>query len=138
MSAARAAARIKPVIVVKAGRYSGERIPDQGAATGVFDTDAVYEAAFARAGVLRVNDLQALFDAVTTLGLLQPVNDNRLAVLTNGRGLGLLAARCTDRQARSLGAIGRGHDRAFERRAAVDLVADESGRHPAGCPGGAL
>lgn len=92
MSAARAAARIKPVIVVKAGRYSGERIPDPGAAAGVFDTDAVYEAAFARAGVLRVNDLQALFDAVTTLGLLQPVHDNRLAVLTNGRGLGLLAA----------------------------------------------
>ena len=92
MSAARAAARIKPVIVVKSGRYSGERLPDQGAASGVFGTDAVYEAAFARAGVLRVNDLQALFDAVTTLGLLQPVNDNRLAVLTNGRGLGLLAA----------------------------------------------
>ena len=92
MSAARAAARIKPVIVVKAGRYGGERLPDQGVETGVFDTDTVYEAAFARAGVLRVNDLQALFDVVTTLGLLQPVNDNRLAVLTNGRGLGLLAA----------------------------------------------
>ncbi len=92
MSAARAAARIKPVIVVKSGRHSGEKLPNRGAASGVFDTDAVYEAAFARAGVLRVNDLQALFDAVTTLGLMQPVNDNRLAILTNGRGLGLLAA----------------------------------------------
>lgn len=91
MSAARAAARIKPLIVVKAGRHAGDKLPGLGSAAGVFDADAVYDAAFARAGVLRVNDLQALFDAVTTLGLLQPVDDNRLAVLTNGRGLGLLA-----------------------------------------------
>jgi acetyltransferase len=44
-----------------------------------------------RAGVLRVNDLQALFDAVTTLTLIQPINDNRLAILTNGGGLGTMA-----------------------------------------------
>ncbi len=91
MSAARAAARVKPVIVVKAGRY-GESAAAASSHTGAMaGSDAVYEAAFKRAGILRVNDLEALFDAVTTLGQMQPVAGDRLAVLTNGGGLGVMA-----------------------------------------------
>ncbi len=91
MSAARAAARIKPVIVVKAGRY-GESAAAASSHTGAMaGSDAVYEAAFKRAGILRVNDLEALFDAVATLGQMQPVAGDRLAVLTNGGGLGVMA-----------------------------------------------
>ncbi|MCB2145387.1 MAG: bifunctional acetate--CoA ligase family protein/GNAT family N-acetyltransferase [Deltaproteobacteria bacterium] len=91
MSAARAAARIKPVIVVKAGRY-GESATAAASHTGAMaGSDAVYEAAFSRAGILRVNDLEALFDAVSTLGMLQPVTGDRLAILTNGGGIGVMA-----------------------------------------------
>ncbi len=91
MSAARAAARIKPVIVVKAGRYSESAVAAASHTGAMAGSDAVYEAAFRRAGILRVNDLEALFDAVSTLGLLQPVAGDRLAILTNGGGLGVMA-----------------------------------------------
>jgi acetyltransferase len=91
MSAARAAARAKPVIVIKAGRAA------QGAKAAATHTgalagaDAVYDAAFRRAGLLRVFDLEELFDATETLGRLKPFPGKRLAVFTNGGGLGVLA-----------------------------------------------
>jgi acetyltransferase len=91
MSAARAAARIKPVIVVKAGRYSESASAAASHTGAMAGSDAVYEAAFNRAGILRVNDLEALFDAVSTLGMLQPVTGDRLALLTNGGGIGVMA-----------------------------------------------
>ena len=92
MSAARVAARSKPVIAIKAGRHEeGARavISHTGALAGA---DAVYDAAFRRAGVLRVYDLIELFDAVETLGSAGPTNGERLAILTNGGGIGILAA----------------------------------------------
>jgi acetyltransferase len=94
MSAARAAARVKPVVVVKAGRkLQGARAAatHTGALAGV---DAVYDAAFRRAGLVRVFDLRELFDCAETLGRAVPLSGRRLAILTNGGGLGVLA---TDR-----------------------------------------
>jgi acetyltransferase len=91
MSAARAAARMKPVIVVKPGRhFEGARAvaSHTGALTG---SDEVYNAAFERAGMLRVMDMQALFDAVETLAMSHPFPGDRLAILTNGGGMGVLA-----------------------------------------------
>ena len=91
MSAARAASRMKPVIVFKSGRHS-ERAQGidayNDAPTG---SDAVYDAAFRRAGMLRVSNIQALFDAAATLAALQSVTGDRLAILTNSRGAGVLA-----------------------------------------------
>jgi acetyltransferase len=91
MSAARAAARAKPVVVVKSGRHAqGAKAAatHTGALAGV---DAVYDAAFRRAGLLRVLDLDELFAAAETLGRLRPFNGKRLAILTNGGGIGVLA-----------------------------------------------
>ena len=91
MSAARAASRMKPVIVVKAGRHAeGARAvaSHTGALAGA---DAVYDAAFERAGILRVYSLEELFDAVETLALAKPPQGDRLAILTNGGGIGVLA-----------------------------------------------
>jgi acetyltransferase len=91
MSAARAAARVKPVVVVKSGRMA------QGAKAAATHTgalagaDAVYDAAFRRAGVLRVSDLRELFDCAETLGRVGPPPGKRLAILTNGGGIGVLA-----------------------------------------------
>jgi acetyltransferase len=91
MSAARAAARIKPVVVVKSGRMA------QGAKAAATHTgalagsDAVYDAAFHRAGVLRVSDLRELFDCAETLGRVEQPSGKRLAILTNGGGIGVLA-----------------------------------------------
>ena len=91
MSAARAAARVKPVIVVKSGRMAqGARAAatHTGALAG---SDAVYDAAFRRAGILRVLDLRELFDCAETLGRVEPPQGKRLAILTNGGGIGVLA-----------------------------------------------
>ena len=91
MSAARAASRTKPVVVVKSGRHA------QGAKAAATHTgalagsDAVYEAAFRRAGLLRVLDLDELFAAAETLGRMRPFAGKRLAILTNGGGIGVLA-----------------------------------------------
>ncbi|WP_373499658.1 GNAT family N-acetyltransferase [Desulfococcus sp.] len=91
MSAARAAARMKPVIVVKAGRYA-EAARAAASHTGALaGSDRVYDAAFRRAGMLRVSDMQALFDAVGTLSVTQSVQGDRLAILTNGGGAGVMA-----------------------------------------------
>ncbi|WP_159914657.1 bifunctional acetate--CoA ligase family protein/GNAT family N-acetyltransferase [Pantoea sp. 18069] len=92
MSAARAASRNKPVIVVKAGRApAGARAAAShtGALAG---SDAVFDAAVRRAGMLRVDSLEALFDAAETLAHMRPWRGERLAILTNGGGAGVLAA----------------------------------------------
>lgn len=91
MSAARAAARVKPVVVVKSGRLAHGA---QAAAThtGAFaGADAVYDAAFRRAGMLRVFDLRELFDCAETLGRVSAPRGKRVAILTNGGGIGVLA-----------------------------------------------
>ena len=91
MSAARAAARAKPVLVIKSGRHA------QGAKAAMTHTgalagsDAVYDAAFRRAGLLRVFDLDELFAAAETLARLSSLSGQRLAILTNGGGVGVLA-----------------------------------------------
>ncbi len=91
MSAARAAARTKPVLVIKSGRHA------QGAKAALTHTgalagsDAVYDAAFRRAGLLRVIDLDELFAAVETLARRTALAGKRLAILTNGGGVGVLA-----------------------------------------------
>jgi len=94
MSAARRTARIKPIIVVKSGRAEeGARAASShtGALAGA---DVVYDAAFRRAGMLRVNEVEELFDAAATLARMSPQRGNRLAIVTNGGGAGVLA---TDR-----------------------------------------
>ena len=91
MSAARAAGRIKPVTVIKAGRsVAGAKaaLSHTGALAGA---GAVYDAAFRRAGLLRVYELRELFDAVTTLSSGMRVRGERLAIVTNGGGAGVLA-----------------------------------------------
>jgi acetyltransferase len=91
MSAARAAARAKPVLVVKSGRQAlGAKaaLTHTGALAG---SDAVYDAAFRRAGLLRVLDLDELFAAAETLGHLTSISGSRLAILTNGGGIAVLA-----------------------------------------------
>lgn len=91
MSALRACARLKPVIAIKAGRHAeGARAAAShtGALAGI---DAVYDAAFRRAGALRVFEMDELFDAVETLATARPLQGERLAILTNGGGPGVLA-----------------------------------------------
>ncbi|MFO1217258.1 MAG: bifunctional acetate--CoA ligase family protein/GNAT family N-acetyltransferase [Burkholderiaceae bacterium] len=97
MSAARAAARNKPLIVVKAGR-APEGAKAAASHTGALaGADAVYDAAFRRAGMLRVDTLADLFDAAETVARARPLRGERLAIVTNGGGAGVLAADAMSR-----------------------------------------
>jgi acetyltransferase len=91
MSAARSAARNKPVLAIKAGR-NAEGARAAASHTGALaGADNVYAAALRRAGMLRVYDLDELFDAVETLARSKPLQGERLAILTNGGGPGVIA-----------------------------------------------
>ena len=91
MSAARAAARSKPVIVIKSGRFA-ESAKAAASHTGALaGADAVYDAAFRRAGMLRVFQLEELFDAAETLSKAGLPKSDRLTILTNGGGMGVIA-----------------------------------------------
>lgn len=92
MSAARTAARSKPVIVLKAGRTEAAARAAHAHVGAMPGADEVYEAAFRRAGMLRVEDLDGLFEATASLASSRPLFGDRLAILTNGGGLGVLAA----------------------------------------------
>jgi acetyltransferase len=135
MSASRAAARMKPVIVVKAGRHAeGARavVSHTGALAG---TDAVYDAAFRRSGMLRVYTLEELFDAVQTLALTRAPRDNRLAILTNGGGIGVLATdalidhggRLAELSNETLASLERVLPATWSRGNPVDIIGDAPG-----------
>ncbi|MCC6715819.1 MAG: acetate--CoA ligase family protein, partial [Gammaproteobacteria bacterium] len=93
LSAARAVSRNKPVIAIKAGRHeAGVRAARShtGALAGSY---SVYESALQRAGIVLVDSVEALFDAAETLALSRrALGGDRLAILTNGGGPGVLAA----------------------------------------------
>lgn len=91
ISAARAAARLKPVIAIKPGRHeqaARAAATHTGALSGA---DKVVDAALRRAGVLRVKDLAELFDAAETVARYSPLERTRVGIVTNGGGAGVLA-----------------------------------------------
>jgi len=82
---------MKPVIAIKAGRHS-EAAKAVASHTGALaGADAVYDAAFRRAGMLRVYQLDELFAAAQTLAMSRIPGGDRLAIMTNGGGMGILA-----------------------------------------------
>ncbi len=95
MSSVRAASSVKPVVILKVGRHmTGSKAPmsHTGALVG---NDAVFESALKRAGAIRVSAFNQMFAAAEALAagrLPQGSPANRLAVLTNGAGPGVLAA----------------------------------------------
>jgi acetyltransferase len=99
MSAARAAARNKPVIVLKAGRSPQGAIAAASHSGALAGSDLVFDAAISRAGMLRVDTLQEMFTAVMALTHRNIGQNDRLTILTNGGGAGVIAADCAARQA---------------------------------------
>jgi acetyltransferase len=97
MSAVRAAARVKPVVIMKAGRHAqGSRaaVSHTGALVG---SDEVFDAALRRAGALRVDDFTDFFSTAATLDSGVRTRGSRLVVITNAGGPGVMAAdHCTE------------------------------------------
>ena len=92
MSAARAFTRTKPIVVYKAGRFAESAqaaASHTGAMAGV---DAVYEAAFQRAGMVRIDRAEDMFDCAELLARHRTPAGPRLAIITNAGGPGVMAA----------------------------------------------
>ena len=92
MSALRSAARIKPIILLKAGRHEAGSIAAQTHSGMIAVADAVFDAAVRRAGVVRVQNVGQLFYASKALASKFRPQGNRLAIITNGGGPGAMAA----------------------------------------------
>lgn len=90
LSAVRSASRNKLVLVLKndtfVGKHSGTEL-----APGIYDDDQVYDAALRRAGVVRVETSDELFNALETLTRMKPMRGERLAIMCNGMGPNALA-----------------------------------------------
>lgn len=91
MSAARAAARSKPVLVLKAGREDDPAPAAASESGALASRDDVFDAAIRRAGMLRVYTTDQLFSAAETLAYARPLHGERLAIVSNGAGPGVLA-----------------------------------------------
>lgn len=92
MSAARAAARVKPVIVVKAGRAAAGMKAAASHTGALAGEDIVFDAAIRRSGMLRVDTLKELFIAAQTLARFRDNASAELMVMTNGGGAGVMVA----------------------------------------------
>ncbi|MDZ7375075.1 MAG: bifunctional acetate--CoA ligase family protein/GNAT family N-acetyltransferase, partial [candidate division KSB1 bacterium] len=91
MTAARAFARTKPIVAYKAGRFP-ESAEVAASHTGAMAAeDAVYDAAFQRAGIARVLNIGEIFDVAELLGRHKIPKGPRLAIVTNAGGPGVMA-----------------------------------------------
>jgi acetyltransferase len=93
LSGLKAAASLKPIVLIKAGRNQagGQAVMSH---TGMMvGSDDVFDAAIARAGVVRVNSIAQLFSAARILANNYNLKNNRLAIITNAGGPGVM---CTD------------------------------------------
>ncbi|SDA36405.1 bifunctional acetate--CoA ligase family protein/GNAT family N-acetyltransferase [Sphingomonas sp. NFR15] len=132
MSAAAAAARIKPVIAIKAGKSAAAAkatMSHTGALAGSYD---VYRAAFKRAGIVLVETLTELFDAAEILCLAAEPRGGRLGIVTNGGGAGILAvdslqgagATLAPLRAETLGALDAVLPSTWSHANPVDVIGD--------------
>ena len=103
ISSLRAASRNKLVLVLKSGVFSDDVLKETRA-PGIPDEDIVYDAALRRAGVVRVETSDQLFNALETLTRMKPLRGERLAIVCNGMGPNALA---TDRLLKTGGKLAR-------------------------------
>ena len=136
MSAARSFARTKPIIVLKVGRSQ------EGAKAALFHTGSitgnnqVFDAAFKRAGALRVGSITELFDCAKNLSMQRRPAGNRLAIVTNAGGPGVIATdalmdqwgRPADLSPETLEYLDPHMPRFWSRGNPVDMLADADAR----------
>ncbi|MBI3911259.1 MAG: bifunctional acetate--CoA ligase family protein/GNAT family N-acetyltransferase [Armatimonadetes bacterium] len=91
MSAARAFARTKPIVAYKAGRFAESARAAASHTGAMAGEDDVYEAAFQRAGIVRVFEIEEVFECAELLARQQPPKGARLAIITNAGGPGVMA-----------------------------------------------
>lgn len=94
LSGLKAAARLKPVILIKSGRHAAGSLAAMSHTGAMVGGDHVFDAAIERAGVVRVYSINELFSAARVLANNYAVSGDRLAIITNAGGPGVMS---TDR-----------------------------------------
>lgn len=97
MEAARKLSAVKPLVVIKSGRSESGGRATQSHTGSMAGSDVVYEAALAQCGAIRVAGIEEMFDLCRGFVHLPPVRGNRIAIVTNSGGPGVLAADAGDR-----------------------------------------
>lgn len=97
MEAAGKLSAVKPLVVIKSGRSESGGRATQSHTGSMAGSDAVYEAALAQCGAIRVDGIEEMFDLCRGFVHLPPVRGNRIAIVTNSGGPGVLAADAGDR-----------------------------------------
>lgn len=92
MRAARSCTRHKPIIAYKAGRFSESSAAAASHTGAIASSDAIYDVAFRRAGIERVNSIEELFDCAKLLVRPTHPQGNRIAIVTNAGGPGVMAS----------------------------------------------
>ena len=138
LSAARAAARNKPIVAIKSGRVAEAAHAAKSHTGALAGADDVFEAAMARAGVLRAYDFEELFSVVETLARAGRragrVRGNRLAIVTNGGGPGVMAVdalvlrggRLADLARETMSALDDALPATWSKGNPVDIIGDAS------------
>jgi len=91
MSAARSVSRVKPIIVVKSGRSPAAARAAASHTGALAGQDEAYNAAFRRAGIIRVDTIEQLFNCAEALGKMNRPLGGNLAIITNAGGPGVMA-----------------------------------------------
>ena len=98
MKVSREVVRKKPIVVLKAGKTShGKKAVKShtGALAGEYE---VYSTAFRQCGVIEALDLEELIDYTKVLGVQTPMKENRICIVTNGGGFGIIATDTVERE----------------------------------------
>lgn len=105
LAVAEAASRRKPVVVFKAGTTEGGARAASSHTGALAGADAAYEAAFKQAGVIRARSLRELFDFARGFASLPMPRGNRIAIVTNAGGPGIIAADACESRGLRLAAL---------------------------------
>jgi len=92
MSAAKKIVAKKPILVFKAGRSSGGQRAVQSHTGSLAGSDKIYSAAFKQCGIIRVYGIEEMFDYARALAMQPLPKGNRIAVITDGGGFGIMAS----------------------------------------------
>jgi acetyltransferase len=136
MSSVRAVASVKPIIVLKTGRFAAGARTSMSHTGALVGNDAVFDAALRRAGAIRVPKIGHLFAAAETLANGRLPRGNRLAIVSNGRGPGALAADAVEENGIALARLSDATRAALDQALPpgwshmnpVDVLADADGK----------
>ena len=99
--------RRKPVVILKSGVTSAGAKAASSHTGALAGSDAAYTAAFAQVGVLRAHSVQELFDTATAFGLQGAIHGNRVAIVTNAGGPGIIATDAVENSGLTMAEFGR-------------------------------